>query len=108
MKKLVILTIVAALFIGIPFCVFAARQESRSDAMCKGLAAAFPAPFESIYGNLGQCVSYAQSCSDPGTTLELCLCRHMLNDPNSANMEYPFRTNAGLGPCIVFMRAVLP
>ncbi len=57
MKKLVILTIVAALFIGIPFSALAERKESRSEAMCKGLEAAFSALFESIYGNLGQCVA---------------------------------------------------
>ena len=98
MKKLVVLTMVVALFIGIPFCVFA--QEERRDAskLCKEAEVAI-----AVYGNLGQCVSYLQTCvEESGHSTEWCMCRAMrIVDPDGYRAAY---NSMGLAPCIAVLR----
>ena len=93
MKKLVVFTMVVALFIGIPFCVFA-QEESRVSKRCKEVEVAMG----EYAKNLGECVSYVQTCMEQsGHSMEWCICRaRRIVDP------YYFETfgSWGLGPCI--------
>ena len=98
MKKLVILTMVVALFIGIPFCVFAQEESRAASASCKKFAESCPEAFDYWYKSMGECVSYVQTCIEQsGRSGEWCTCRaRRFVDP------YYFETfgSWGLGPCI--------
>jgi len=104
MKKLVVLTMVMALFIGIPVCVFAQVDRTDASAYCKSLAATWE-DFAAHFKNLGECVSYVQACSNPKDDAELCICRmkRMINPPG---YEEFYGTQA-LGPCIKHLRELL-
>jgi len=102
MKKLVVLTMAVALFIGIPFCVFAQEgpEEPRDvSKWCKQIAAEFPAEFAGLFKNdLGQCVSSLQVCWEHGNTPAVCFCRQF-------KIAYPdeyeaFFATKGLGQCV--------
>jgi hypothetical protein len=105
MKKVVVLTMVVALFIGIPFCVFAQEGPRSVSNLCKGWEAQFPETFEHYYKSQGHCVSCIQASWEPGDTPELAMCKKMRTmDPDE--YEKDFGTN-GMGPCIIFSRALL-
>ncbi len=104
MKKLVILTMVVALFIGIPFCVFAQEEPRDASKVCKQAAIDFPEEFAYLFKNLGQCVSSAQACLEYGNTPELCICRQY-KILNPQGYEDFFKTQ-GLGPCIAYYRTL--
>lgn len=102
MKKFVVLTIVVALFIGIPFCVFAQEEPRGASASCKRYAAAYPDNFAAYYKNLGECVGYMQACLTPRDEPASCLCRWI-------RMVYPQAYEAQFGtqslaPCIADLR----
>ncbi len=99
MKKLVILTMVLALFIGIPFCVFAQEEPSDAVRLCK--AAEFA--IADYVKNLGQCVRYVQACMDSEHSPEWCTCV-LIRAVNLQAYESAFKTQ-GLGPCIDYSRA---
>jgi hypothetical protein len=101
MKKLVVMTMVMALFIGIPVCVFA-QEEPRSAPWCNRYAAAYPDDFAAYFKNLGECVSYIQACSTPKDDPALCTCRWM-RMVNPQRYEDRFGTQ-GLGPCVSSLR----
>ena len=104
MKKLIVLTMVVALFIGIPVCVFA-QEEPGSASWCKSYAAADPGDFADHFKNLGECVSYVQACSNPRDDAELCVCRwkRMLSPQGYEGL---YGTQA-LAPCIKHLRELL-
>jgi hypothetical protein len=100
MKKLVVLTIGVALFIGIPFCVFAQEERRDATSLCKALDVSY-APFAK---NLGQCVSFIQTCAEEsGHSQEWCACRliRIVNDPEAYQMAFK---NQGLASCIAVLR----
>jgi hypothetical protein len=101
MKKLIVLTMVMALFIGIPVRVFA-QEEPRSAPWCNTYAARFPDQFAAYFKNLGECVSYIQACSTPRDDPALCLCR-LMRMVNPLGYEDRFATQ-GLGPCVSSFR----
>ena len=97
MKKLVVLTMVVALFIGIPFCVFGQEQRKDAAKLCKAEEVAI-----ATYTNLGQCVSYIQTCSESGHSPEWCMCRLIrIVDPDGYQVAYK---SDGLAPCIAVLR----
>jgi hypothetical protein len=101
MKKLVALTIVVALFIGIPFCAFA--QEQRKDAaakLCKDPTAGMP--YVDLSKNVGECVSYMQTCMESGHSPEWCHCVR-IRVYDIAGYENFFKTQA-LGQCLDYYR----
>ncbi len=100
MKAVVVLAIVVALFIGIPFCALAQEEPRGTSASCKRYAERFPEYFADYYKNLGECVSYIQACSTPKDDPALCLCRLMRMSYPQA-FEVRFGTQ-GLGPCVSF------
>ncbi len=99
MKKFVVLTIVVALFIGIPFCVFAQEEQPRdASTLCK--AAEFA--IADYVTNLGQCVRYIQACrSESGHSPEWCACVLI----RAVDPTYEDRFGKGLGRCIEYVRA---
>jgi hypothetical protein len=100
MEKLVILTMVVALFIGIPFCVFAQEQSPDASKMCKYIEDTLPHMFAFLFKNLGHCLSSVQACGEYGNSPESCICRQLRwTDP-----EYETRYGQGLGPCIIDLR----
>ena len=103
MKKLIVLTMVMALFIGIPVCVFAQGESRDALAFCKTYAKS--PDFAAHFKNLGECVSYVRACSNPKDDAELCICRmkRMINPPG---YEEFYGTQA-LGPCIKHLRELL-
>jgi hypothetical protein len=107
MKKLVVLTMAVALFIGIPVCVFAQfePQELRDiSKWCKELAAEDPVSYALLFKNLGQCVSSLQACSEYGNTPALCYCRQRRAvDPDGYQVIYETQ---GLGPCVAHWGAL--
>ena len=104
MKKFVVLTMVVALFIGIPFCVFAQEEPPNASKMCKQFAADSPDDFAALFKNLGYCLSSLQACWKYGNTPEWCICRqYRYADPQG--YEDQFKTQ-GLGPCIAYYRAL--
>jgi len=95
MKKLVILTMVVTFFIGIPFCVFAQEERREASKLCKEVEVAI-----AVYAkNLGQCVSYLQTCvEESGHSMEWCMCRAIrIVDPDGYQEAYKTQ---GLGQCI--------
>lgn len=101
MKKFVLLTIGMALFIGIPFCVFAQEQPRDASKLCKDSAAEIP--IVDLAKNVGQCVSYLKTCSESGHSPEWCFCV-LIRILDTAAYEGFFKTQ-GLGPCIAYYRA---
>ena len=99
MKKLVILTMVVALFIGIPFCIFAQEQRRDVPRLCKAAEFAIADYVE----NLGQCVRYVQACSESEHSPDWCICV-LIRAVNLQAYEDLFKTR-GLGPCIEYSRA---
>ncbi len=100
MKKLVVLTMVVALFIGIPFCVFAQVlpivEPRDASKWCKQIAADDPALFAGVFRNLGECVSGLQACNEYGNTPAVCYCRQVrILVPDAFQ---------GLGQCIDYYR----
>ena len=106
MKKLVILTMVVALFIGIPVCVFAQSDQLEprdASKLCKQCAADFSDGFAASFKNLGDCVSSIKACGEYGNTPEWCICRQLrFADPDGYEAAY---ATQGLGPCIADYRA---
>ncbi len=94
MKKLVVLTMVVALFVGIPFCVFAQEERRDVSTLCKGAEFAIAGYVK----NLGECVSYEQACSESGHSPKWCICV-LLRAVNLEWYETYYKTK-GLGPCI--------
>ena len=101
MKKLVVLTMVMALFVGIPVCVFA-EEEPRGVSVCKRYAELYSEDFDYWFKNLGECVSYNQACLTPKDDPALCLCR-LMRMGNPKGYEDRFGTQ-GLGPCVSSLR----
>jgi len=100
MKKLVILTMVVTLFIGIPFCVFAEDQRKDAAKLCKDPTAGIPAV--DLSKNVGECVSYMQTCTESGHSPEWCYCVR-IRVYNTAGYEDFFKTQA-LGQCLDYYR----
>ena len=100
MKKLVVLTMGVALFIGIPFCVFAQEQRKDAAKLCKDPTAGIPVV--DFSKNVGECVSYMQTCSESGHSPEWCFCVRIrvLDTPG---YQAFFKTQA-LGECLDYVR----
>ncbi len=101
MKKLIVLTMVMALFIGIPMCVFA-QGDPRGASWCSNYATAYPEDFALYYRNLGECVSYMEVCLTPKNDPAVCSCMYM-RMRWSGPYEDKFETQ-GLGPCVHLYR----
>ncbi len=100
MKKVFVLTLVVALFIGIPFCVFAQEEPRDASRLCK--AAEFA--IADYVNNLGQCVRYIQACTkESGHSPEWCACV-LIRAINLQAYEDLFKTQ-GLGQCVDYSRA---
>jgi len=102
MKKLVVLTMVVAVFNGIPLCVFAQEEPPNASKICKQFAADSPDEFTILFKNLGYCLSSLQACWKYENPPEWCLCRQ-LRYANPQEYEARFGTQ-GLGPCIAYYR----
>jgi hypothetical protein len=98
MRKFFVLTLVVALFIGIPFCVFAQEEPRDASRLCK--AAEFA--IADYVNDLGQCVRYIQACTkESGHSPDWCACVLI----RAVDPTYEIRFGKGLGPCIEFVRA---
>jgi len=94
---------VVALFIGIPFCVFAQEKPRDASKWCKMFAADSPEQFTALFRNLGQCVSSLQACDEYGNTPAVCWCRQIRAlYPD----EYQAAYGTGLGQCIAHFGAL--
>ena len=93
-----------ALFIGIPFCVFAQEEPRDASKVCRQAAIDFPEEFAVLFRNLGQCVSSAQACNEYGNTPALCWCRQFkILFPQEYQEAYGTQ---GLGPCVAHYGAL--